>query len=114
MQLPFPALISPSLVSQVQCDDSSAPADPVQSQDLHLVRQTAVSLSLRTVSPRVYLLHTQLTDHLSDRTAFKNGWRNDTKLTRKTIRVCCEGFAQVEGRCLRESLLPLQVLFLPV
>lgn len=49
-----------------------------------------------------------------EKTEFRNGWRNDTKLVVRTVRVCCEGFAQVEGRCLRESfffLLPIPCCF---
>ena len=36
------------------------------------------------------------------RTAMKMGYRDETKLTNQTIKVCCEGFAELEGRCLRE------------
>jgi len=33
------------------------------------------------------------------KTGYKTEYRNETKLTSKKIKVCCEGFAELEGRC---------------
>lgn len=33
------------------------------------------------------------------KTGYKTEYKNETKLTRKMIKVCCEGFAEVDGKC---------------
>lgn len=37
------------------------------------------------------------------RTAMKTGYRDEVKMINQTIKVCCEGFAELDGKCLRKS-----------
>jgi hypothetical protein len=91
--------------SQVQPDNTGTPADPVHGEDIHLVRPHPSPLPIHQVSLFLYLsFRVLMPDLIFNRTAYKSGWRNETKLTKKKIRLCCEGFAQVEGRCLRKCL----------